>query len=331
MSLSLTLFAPSVPFLPDQVITVEAASKIKLNKKEATLYKGESITLKLKGTKKKAKWTSSKKAVATVNSKGKVTAKAAGTTTITAKIGKKKYRCKITVQTPHISQKNITLTSGESTTLKIYGVKQKVKWKSSNNKIVSINSKGKVTAKTAGTTTITATVSKKKYTCKVTVKNKTESTQTQYPAGMYKVGQNIPVGQYLLVADDYYAAYFELSSDSSGSFDSIICNDIFNSHTIVSVNCAEYLKLSDCHAIPIQKAKLPTNTSDGMFRVGIDIPAGEYVLTCIDSLDAYYEISSDDRHSINSIITNGNFGNTVIITVQNGQYLRIDRCQMTLL
>ena len=76
---------------------VYAATKVKLNKKSVTLTEGKSITLKLKGTTKKAKWTSNKKKVATVNQKGKVTAKKAGKAKITAKAGKKKYTCTVTV------------------------------------------------------------------------------------------------------------------------------------------------------------------------------------------------------------------------------------------
>ena len=73
------------------------AAKVKLNKKSLTLTVGKTYKLKVKGTKKKVKWSSSNKKVASVNKKGKVTAKKAGKVTITAKIGKKKYKCKVTV------------------------------------------------------------------------------------------------------------------------------------------------------------------------------------------------------------------------------------------
>ena len=61
------------------------------------LQRGKTYTLKVKGTKKKVKWSSNKKTIATVTRKGKVTAKKQGTAVITAKIGKKKYKCKVKV------------------------------------------------------------------------------------------------------------------------------------------------------------------------------------------------------------------------------------------
>ena len=77
-------------------VPVSAAGKI--NKKKATLKVGQTLQLKVTGTKGKVKWTSSKKSVATVSSKGRVKAKKKGSATITAKIGKKKYTCKVTVK-----------------------------------------------------------------------------------------------------------------------------------------------------------------------------------------------------------------------------------------
>lgn len=55
----------------------------------------------------------------------------------------------------------------------------KITWYSSNNKVATVNSKGKVTAKKAGTVTITAkTENGLKATCKITVKAKSESTSS---------------------------------------------------------------------------------------------------------------------------------------------------------
>lgn len=82
-------------------VPVSAAGKI--NKKKATLKVGQTLQLKVTGTKGKVKWKSSKKSVATVSSKGRVKAKKKGSATITAKVGKKKYTCKVTVKKPSTS------------------------------------------------------------------------------------------------------------------------------------------------------------------------------------------------------------------------------------
>lgn len=83
-------------FVPGQ--QTDAKAKVKLNKKKLVLTVGKKAKLKVKGTKKKVKWSSSKKKIATVTKKGVVKAKKKGTTKIVAKIGKKKYTCKVVVK-----------------------------------------------------------------------------------------------------------------------------------------------------------------------------------------------------------------------------------------
>lgn len=80
-----------------------------------------------------------------------------------------------------ISQKTLSLKVGKSKKLSLKNLpkNQKVQWASSNKKVATVSAKGKVTAKKAGKAAITATVNKKKYTCKVTVKKK--STPTPEP------------------------------------------------------------------------------------------------------------------------------------------------------
>lgn len=95
----LSLFLALALFISAGYTATEAeAATIKLNRTSLSLHVGKSATLKVKGTTAKAKWTSSKKYVATVNSSGKVTAKTSGSTTITAKVSGKKLRCKVTVK-----------------------------------------------------------------------------------------------------------------------------------------------------------------------------------------------------------------------------------------
>lgn len=101
LSLCLTLAAP-----------VDAKSKVKLNITKATLSVGGSINLKLLNNKKKVTWKSSNKKVASVTKKGKVKAKKKGKASIVAKVGKKKYICKVTVgKVSKKSTKNVKKTA----------------------------------------------------------------------------------------------------------------------------------------------------------------------------------------------------------------------------
>lgn len=83
-------------------VSVVKVSKKGMNAASRTLNNGQKYTLKLKGVKGKAKWSSSKKSVVTVKAakNGKsavITAKKPGSATITATIGKKKLVCVVKV------------------------------------------------------------------------------------------------------------------------------------------------------------------------------------------------------------------------------------------
>ena len=79
-------------------VPVTSHAKVSLNKTKVTLTVGKTVTLKVKGTKAKVKWSSSKKSVASVSKKGKVKARKPGKAYITAKVGAKKYRCRVIVK-----------------------------------------------------------------------------------------------------------------------------------------------------------------------------------------------------------------------------------------
>ncbi len=96
MALALTSIAAGSP------VKSAAKAKIKLNKKKVTLTVGKAVKLKVLGTKKKVKWSSSNESVAIVvgkkNGVGRVISRKAGKAKITAKVMKKKYTCQVTVK-----------------------------------------------------------------------------------------------------------------------------------------------------------------------------------------------------------------------------------------
>jgi hypothetical protein len=74
-----------------------ASAAIKINRKKATVIEGDYLYLKITGTNKKVTWTSSNEYKASVSKKGKVTTKDTGNVNITAKVGTKKYTCKVII------------------------------------------------------------------------------------------------------------------------------------------------------------------------------------------------------------------------------------------
>lgn len=165
----------------ETAVTVEAASKnkVKLSKSSVSLQVGKNYTVKLNGAgSKKVKWSVSKKSVATIKGSGSscnIKAKKAGTTYVTAKLGKKKYKCKVKVKAlpVSLSRKDELLAIGDHFDLTLKNTKSKVKWSTSNKKVATIKKiskyKYRVYGKKAGKATITAKVGKKKYKCKVQV------------------------------------------------------------------------------------------------------------------------------------------------------------------
>ncbi len=93
----LTLSILTVYFFLSAGCTVYA-KKVKLSKKTVYMTKNSTYKLKVKGTKKKAKWKSSDKKIVTVSKKGKLKAKNYGTATITVKVNGKKLNCKVVVE-----------------------------------------------------------------------------------------------------------------------------------------------------------------------------------------------------------------------------------------
>lgn len=207
----------------------EAHAAPKISAKSKTLAAGKSFALKVKGEKGKIKWSSTNRKVATVTSKGKVTARKMGTAKIRAKVGKRTYTCKVKVN-PRISASRKTVAAGKSFALKLAGASGKVKWSSTNKKVVTVTSKGKVKAKKAGTATVTARIGGKKVaSCKVTVRKGASAHVHSWKKVLVKEAWEEPVYGYVDVcacgkvfktasemADHREAEYVKVSDSTIG-------------------------------------------------------------------------------------------------------------------
>ena len=166
----------------------DALAAARISKTKATIYNGKTLQLKITGTSKSVKWSSSDATVAKVNQKGLVTAKKVGKATITAQIGKEKYSCKVTVKSP-LSADALKLTLDVGATKYVtltYRLDGKLALKKYDSSVLDCSlgkiTKGKCTltikALRPGTQTLVVTNSKTKDTVKiqVTVREKDEPT-----------------------------------------------------------------------------------------------------------------------------------------------------------
>lgn len=183
---------------------VVKAKKITLNKKKLTLKKGKSAVLTCRispsNAKKKVTWKSSKPGIVSVDKKGKIKAKKAGTATITVRASSGvSAKCKVTVYEPikkiTLKDKTITLLKGKSKKLS-YSVSPRgavgsVTWKSSKPSVVSVTTKGKIKAKKAGSAVITVKASSGAYgKCKVTVYGKPKAVRLNSTSLRLDVGKS---------------------------------------------------------------------------------------------------------------------------------------------
>ena len=189
--------ASCVVTVKEKAETNIAVTKVSLSKKELTIRVGETekVTAVVEpsdATNQEVSYESDNNAVAQVNANGEITGVSTGTVVIkvTTKDGGKLAFCVVTVENNPVDQminvshvtlneSNLTLTVGESQTLTatilpVDATNQKLVWYSSDEKVATVDSDGKVTAMADGAATIVAQAEDSGIAafCTVTVKKK---------------------------------------------------------------------------------------------------------------------------------------------------------------
>ncbi|MBQ8592014.1 MAG: Ig-like domain-containing protein, partial [Lachnospiraceae bacterium] len=161
-----------------QISTISGADKRFTLRTKGT-DKTTTLQCNVVGENTTVKWKSNSPSIASVNAKGKVTAKKAGTALIYAtangitdsiRVTVKNYEP--TIKLDKTSYVLYTGTKGNTVTLKatIDGPNKKATWDCLDSDVVTVSSKGKITALEEGTATITATANGVTASCQMIVK-----------------------------------------------------------------------------------------------------------------------------------------------------------------
>ena len=167
-------------------VTVTAAlQSISLNKSKLDMKKEQTETLTIgfqpadTTDDRSIGWSSSDKAVATVDANGVVTAVGGGSAVITAQVGGHTASCEVFVSSPlasiSVGQSELSLGKGDAKPLWVVyhpgdtTDSKTVRWSSSDETVATVDANGTVTALAAGTAVITAQVGDFTATCTVTV------------------------------------------------------------------------------------------------------------------------------------------------------------------
>lgn len=163
LSLGLVFSGTSATVAPiGTTVTVEAASKnMSVKASNKNVYVGSSAKLNVKATKgAKLSYKTSNKKIATIDNKGNIKGRKAGTAKITITAKKSKYKTvkktitvKVVKQNQKITASNVSVYYKKGRYL---GAKAKtgLTYKSSNRAVVSVNSKGYIVGKKVGTAKI---------------------------------------------------------------------------------------------------------------------------------------------------------------------------------
>ena len=218
----------------DNTDTIVAVTEVTLNKNSLTLQVAGKEVLQVSvfpdnATDKTVTWSSSYDAIASVNQNGEVTAVKEGFAiiSVTTKDGNKRASCSVTVQAEMVEVTDITLDRSslvlyvtqkdklQATVVPDNATDKTVNWSSSDESVASVIQNGEITAKTAGTATITATTANgnKTATCLVTVVSeqdylnyygdlKTYIDRTASP--VFKLGVGVLLNDYIAKSDIYH-------------------------------------------------------------------------------------------------------------------------------
>ena len=146
-----------------------------------------------------------------------------------------------------------------------------------------------------------------------------------YPlgAGMYKAGTDLPVGEYVLLAEQ---ADLEVLTDArwdGSGFPTPMDNRVY-----VTLRSGEYLRFTAGELLDEAPEPGSGDLPQGMYKIGTDLPPGSYTLRVPPGQHGFYTVYDATTHPLLEHIVDGLSGSITgdtEITVEAGQYLDVSR------
>lgn len=161
----------------------------------------------------------------------------------------------------------------------------------------------------------------------------------RWSSGMYKIGEDIPEGTYLMVVDGRSDELFPTSihalSDVNG--DNSIINDTWSENTrYITLTEPGYIDVSWSILYDTKKNDIENNPYEhsGMFLVGKDIEPGTYQLGFGPYTDDVKQSPHQSRYTIYSDVDaiaplvkeHGDYNDFAEVKLEEGEYLDLEKC-----
>ena len=155
------------------------------------------------------------------------------------------------------------------------------------------------------------------------------STESSQGSVTYLAGSDIPAGVYYISAASSSPCSFRIESDLSGSEDCLLCREDVPGSSYVDLRDGRYLTVENGSLLPVADVQKPEPDADGYYsegkyRVGIDIPAGDYKAEVLSSgAPAYYCRLSDANKLSANIISESDFVEYIYMSPVDAEYLYV--------
>lgn len=332
--------APAVKKSIPVTVTKIVPTSLKLSKSSLNITNNQTVKVTATvtpgdATDKTVLWKSSNAKVATVDSKGNIKGIADGSAIITAttKDNTKIYKTvsvKVSPKTIKLNKTSVSVLAGTTTELKATvspsdSTDKTVNWKSSNTKIATVDSKGKVTGKAKGKATITATVKgakDAKVTVTVTPPVAATSVKLNKTSATVSKGKTITLSATVSPSNTTNKTVTWKSTntkvakvDSKG-----LVTAVGAGSATITATTSNGKKTTAIITVPYVKT-----LSAGTWKAGQDLPEGRYRITTTNGLGNLIIGSGTDRF-VNEILSSEDdgFGVQVVTTdIKSGDKIEI--------